>query len=47
MPRPFAIANSKDLITEEIHATYGSPEQQQGTGEKAREFVERGREMYV
>jgi phosphomethylpyrimidine synthase len=34
-------------ITEEIRATYGSPEQQQGVEEKAREFVERGGEVYV
>ncbi|HEX8895065.1 MAG TPA: phosphomethylpyrimidine synthase ThiC [Terriglobales bacterium] len=34
-------------ITEEIRATYGSPEQQQGMAEKAREFVERGGEVYV
>jgi len=33
-------------ITEEIRATYGSPEQQQGMAEKAREFVERGGEVY-
>src|SRR4051812_13057431 len=34
-------------ITEEIRATYGSPEQQQGMAEKSREFVERGGEVYV
>ena len=34
-------------ITEEIRATYGSPEQQQGMAEKAREFAERGGEVYV
>jgi phosphomethylpyrimidine synthase len=34
-------------ITEEIRATYGSTEQQQGMAEKAREFVERGGEVYV
>jgi phosphomethylpyrimidine synthase len=34
-------------ITEEIRATYGSPEQQQGMAKKAREFVERGGEVYL
>ena len=34
-------------ITEEIRAAYGSPEQQQGMAEKAREFVERGGEVYL
>jgi len=33
-------------ITEEIRATYGSTEQQRGMAEKAREFVERGGEVY-
>ena len=33
-------------ITEEIRATYGSPDRQQGMAEKAREFVERGGEVY-
>ena len=34
-------------ITEEIRAAYGSPEQQQGMAEKAREFVERGGKVYL
>jgi len=34
-------------ITEEIRAAYGSPKQQQGMAEKAREFVERGGKVYV
>jgi phosphomethylpyrimidine synthase len=34
-------------ITEEIRATYGSMEQKQGMAEKAREFVERGGEVYL
>jgi phosphomethylpyrimidine synthase len=34
-------------ITEEIRAVYGSPEQSQGMAEKAREFVERGGEVYI
>src|SRR5712671_5546905 len=34
-------------ITEEIRSAYGSPEQQQGMAEKAREFVERGGKVYV
>jgi phosphomethylpyrimidine synthase len=34
-------------ITEEIRAAYGSPEQPQGMAEKAREFVERGGEVYI
>jgi phosphomethylpyrimidine synthase len=33
-------------ITEEIRATYGSAEEQQGMAEKAREFVEQGGEIY-
>jgi hypothetical protein len=33
-------------ITEEIRATYNSPEQQ-GMAEKAREFVELGGEVYL
>jgi len=33
-------------ITQEIRATYGSAEQQQGMVEKAREFVEQAREIY-
>jgi hypothetical protein len=34
-------------ITEEIRAAYGSPEPQQGMAEKAREFVQRGSEVYI
>jgi len=34
-------------ITEEIRAAYGSPEQQQAMAEKAREFVQRGGEVYI
>jgi phosphomethylpyrimidine synthase len=34
-------------ITEEIRAAYGSPEQPQGMAEKAREFVERGGEVFI
>jgi phosphomethylpyrimidine synthase len=34
-------------ITEEIRAAYGSPEQQQGMAEKAREFVQLGGEVYL
>jgi phosphomethylpyrimidine synthase len=34
-------------ITGEIRAAYGSPEQQQGMAEKAREFVERGGKVYL
>jgi phosphomethylpyrimidine synthase len=34
-------------ITEEIRAACGSPEQQQVMAEKAREFVERGGEVYA
>jgi phosphomethylpyrimidine synthase len=34
-------------ITEEIRATYGSTEHQQGMAEKAREFVKRGGEVYL
>jgi phosphomethylpyrimidine synthase len=33
-------------ITEEIRAAYGAPEQQQAMADKAREFVERGGELY-